>query len=78
MVYYTIYIKNLHNNTGYIDICLADDQLLKDYLQYLDIGVKSHRAYPLINPGDARRTNQGQFAINLSDIAAITVMPPKH
>jgi hypothetical protein len=76
MTYYTIYLKNLYNSTGYIDICLEDDQLLKDYLQYLDISVKAHKSYKVVNFGDAR-PNQGQFAINLEDIAAITTAPPK-
>ena len=76
MVYYTIYIKNLHNTTGYIDLCLADEQLLHDYLQYLDIGVKSHKSYQMVNPGDPNDSS-GRFAVDLHDIAALTVMPPK-
>jgi hypothetical protein len=75
MVYYTIYLKNLHNSTGYVDICLESDELLKDYLQYLDIRVKTHKSYRIINFGDSR-PEQGRFAINLDDIAAITVAPP--
>ena len=77
MIYFTVYIRNLHNSTGYVDVCLENDQLMTDYLQYLDIGVKAHKAYKLVSPGDAR-SNQGVFAINLDDIAAVTMMPPKH
>ena len=76
MVYYTLYLKGLNNPTGYIDICLENEQLLKDYLQYLDIGVKTHHSYRVVNFGDAR-PNQGQFAVNLADISAITIAPPK-
>jgi hypothetical protein len=76
MVYYTIYLKSLHTNSGYIDICLEDDQLLKDYLQFLDIGVKTHKSYKVVDFGDAR-PEQGRFAINLDDVAAITTVPPK-
>ena len=76
MVYYTIYLKNLHNSTGYVDICLEDGQLMADYQQYLDIGVKTHKAYKIINLGDSR-PEQGRFAINLDDIAAITAAPPQ-
>jgi len=76
MVYYTIYIRNLVNNTGYIDLCLSDEQLLRDYLQFLDIGVKSHNSYRIVNPGDPD-DQTGRFSVNLADIAALTVMPPK-
>jgi hypothetical protein len=46
-----------------------------DYQQYLDIGVKTHKAYKVINFGDTR-PDQGRFAINFDQIAAITVAPP--
>ena len=75
MIYYTIYLKQLNNDTGYIDVGLEDDQLFKDFLTYLDIGMKSHRIYSLSNPA----TPEGQaglFAIDLSTIAAITTAPP--
>ena len=71
MVYYTIYMKGLFNATGFIDVGLEDDTLLKDYLSYLDIGMKSHKTYRIA--GNA--TTQGQaglFAVNLAEIAAIT------
>jgi hypothetical protein len=75
MIYYTIYLKQLNNDTGYIDVGLEDDLLFKDFLTYLDIGMKSHHAYRLANPA----TPEGQaglFAIDLSTIAAITTAPP--
>jgi len=75
MIYYTIYLKQLNNDTGYIDVGLEDDQLFKDFLTFLDIGMKSHRTYRLANPA----TPEGQaglFAIDLSSIAAITTAPP--
>jgi len=49
MIHYTIYVKTLNNGTGYIDVGLEDDQLLQDYLQFLDIGVRSHRTYAIAN-----------------------------
>ncbi len=75
MIYYTIYLKQLNNDTGYIDVGLEDDQLFKDFLPSLDIGMKSHRIYSLANPA----TPEGQaglFAVDLSAIAAITTAPP--
>ena len=74
MLYYSIYVKNLHNDTGYIDISLADDQLMRDYQQFLDVGLKAHKAYRLATP--AGTDGEGSFAINLSEIIAITVVPP--
>ena len=76
MVYYTIYIKNLYNTTGYIDVCLTDDQLIKDYQQFLDIGLKAHRLYNIATAG-VTRGSTGSFAINLSEIAAITITSSK-
>ena len=75
-VYYTIYVKHLYNGTGYIDVCLENDQLMKDYMHFLDIGVRTHKTYPLANiagtPGPV-----GLFAINLSEIAAIATNRPQ-
>jgi len=76
MIYYTIYVNNLNNGTGYIDIALEDDQLLKDYQQYLDIGMRPHRSYAISNPGGARGV-AGQFVINMAEIVAVTVTAPK-
>lgn len=76
MIYYTIYVKNLNNGTGYIDLALEDDQLLKDYLQYLDIGMRPHRTYAVINPGGAKGVG-GQVAINIAEVVAITISTPK-
>jgi hypothetical protein len=76
MVYYTIYMKNLYNGTGYIDIALETDQLLKDYLQFLDIGLRTHKTYAVAT-ASSPDAGPGSFAINLADIAAITVVPPK-
>lgn len=75
MVYYTVYLKQLSNDTGYIDVGLIDDQLMKDYLTYLDIGMKSHRTYRLANPANPEGDG-GLFAIDLTSIAAITLSPP--
>ncbi|PAW83310.1 MAG: hypothetical protein B9S33_14015 [Pedosphaera sp. Tous-C6FEB] len=77
MVYFTVYLKNLNNGTGYVDTALADDQLMRDYLQFLDIGMKAHRAYAVVDPG-ANDTPVGIFAVNLADVAAITVTVPRH
>jgi hypothetical protein len=75
MIYYTIYLKQLNNDTGYIDVGLEDDQLFKDFLTFLDIGMKSHRIYHLASPASPER-QAGLFAIDLSAIAAITTAPP--
>jgi hypothetical protein len=75
MIYYTIYLKQLHNDTGYIDIGLEDDQLLKDFATFLDIGLKSHKTYRLSSPA-AAEGQAGFFVIDLSNIAAITTAPP--
>lgn len=78
MIYYTIYVKNLHNNTGYIDVALADDQLLKDFLQYLDVNIKPVRTYVVTESpktGQGREVaSTGTFAVNFSDITAITAV----
>ena len=76
MVYYTIYTKNLQNGTGYIDISLEDDQLMKDFQQYLDVGIRSHRGYKMANPAGTK-TSAGTFAINMNEIVAITTVPPE-
>ena len=72
MIYYTIYVKGLNNQTGYIDIALEDDQLLKDFAIFLDIGIKPHKPYKVANVPGARG-KLGQFSIDLTTIAAITV-----
>jgi len=76
MLYYTIYIKNLNNGTGYIDIALEDEQLLKDFAQFLDIGIRPHRSYPMMNPAGSK-TAGGQFTLNIAEVVAITVSAPK-
>ncbi|MEQ2009472.1 MAG: hypothetical protein ABMA26_22040 [Limisphaerales bacterium] len=76
MVYFTVYLKNLNNGTGYVDTALADDQLMRDFLQFLDIGVKAHRAYAVVD-GAANDAPVGVFAVNLSDVAAITATVPQ-
>ncbi len=76
MVYFTVYLKNLNNSTGYVDTALADDQLMRDYLQFLDIGVKAHRAYAVVD-GAANDAPVGVFAVNLADVAAITATVPR-
>ena len=75
MTYYTIYMKGLHNSTGYIDVALENDELFKDYLAYLDMGMKAHKTYPIADPGKPGG-KAGKFAVNLSDISAITVLHP--
>ena len=72
MLYYTIYVKNLNNGTGYIDVALQDDQLLSDYQHFLDVGLAGHKLYPLASPGQG-----GSFAINMAEVAAMTVTPPQ-
>jgi len=77
MIYYTVFVKGLNNSTGYIDVALADDQLLKDFLQYLDVGIKPHRSYAVTAPPRAQgkaTSTTGVFVINLSDVTAITAM----
>jgi hypothetical protein len=79
MIYYTIYLKSLSNGCGYIDVALADDQLFKDYLQYLDVGIKPIRTYTVAMPPRAQGkpvANSGLFSINLSEITAITTVKP--
>ena len=75
MLYYTIYVKGLNNQTGYIDVALEDDQLVKDYLIFLDIGLKAHKSYPIasVTGGQGKA---GQFIIDLAVIAAITLNSP--
>ena len=76
MLYYTIYVKGLNNQTGYIDVALADDLLLKDYQIFLDIGLKAHKPYQIGSVAGSTTGKPGQFIIDLSCIAAITVNPP--
>lgn len=71
MIYYTIYVKGLHNQTGYIDIALEDEQLMKDFSTFLDIGIKPHKSYKVANVPGARG-KMGQFCIDMSTISAIT------
>jgi hypothetical protein len=75
MLYYTIYVKGLNNQTGYIDVALQDDQLLKDYLMFLDIGLKAHKPYQIADVANSR-SKSGQFIIDLAAVAAITLNPP--
>ena len=75
MFYYTIYVKNVHNGSGYIDVPLADDQLLKDFVIYLDIGVRPHRIYPLANPPGAP-PSAAHFVVNMADVVAVTISAP--
>jgi len=72
IVYYRIYLKNLHNGAGYIDVGLDGEQLLKDYLQYLDIGVRGCRSYTIPNP-TGTAGNSGALAVNFADITAISI-----
>ena len=73
MIYYTIYVKRLNNGMGYIDVALQDDQFLKDFEQYLDIGVRPHRSYRLApTPGTA--DGGGLFTIDMSEITAVTTI----
>lgn len=76
MVYFTIYLKSLNNGTGYVDTALADDQLMRDYLQFLDINVKAHRAYAVVDASSGDEP-VGVFAVNLADVAAITATVPQ-
>ena len=75
MVYYTIFVKNLHNGTGYIDVSLENDQLMKDFQQFLDVNIRPHKSYKLASPNQA--DGPGSFAINLTDVIAITIVPPR-
>ena len=79
MIYYTIYVRNLHNDTGYIDVALTDDQLLKDFMQYHDVGIKPILTYAVTVPPSAHGKpdlSTGTFAINLTEVAAISIMKP--
>jgi hypothetical protein len=73
MIYYTIYVKDLNNSVGYIDVALEDDQLLRDFEQYLDIGVRPHRSYPLAPTVGAQNAG-GLFTIDFTSISAITTI----
>ena len=76
MIYYTVYVKNLNNGTGYINVSLADDQLFKDYMQMLDVNVKPCRTYDLAAPSDAPGKPGdacGRFMINLSEVTAMSI-----
>jgi hypothetical protein len=72
MIYYTIYVKRLNNGVGYIDVGLEDDQLLKDYQQYLDIGVRPHKSYKLAHAGTS--DGGGLFTIDMAEVTAITTI----
>ena len=77
MLYYTIYVKGLNNGTGYIDVALADDQLLKDYINYLDVGLRPVRSYVLTTPAKSQGkpvASTGVFVVNLADVTGITVI----
>ena len=79
MLYYTIFVKGLNNGTGYIDVALGDDQLLRDYLQYLDVGIKAHRTYVLATPPKTSGKSggaSGVFTVDLTTVSAITVLRP--
>jgi hypothetical protein len=79
MIYYAIYVKNLHNGTGYIDVALTDDQLLKDFRQYLDCNVKPDRSYVITAPPGAQGKpveSTGTFVINVAEVTAISIMKP--
>ncbi len=79
VTYYTIYLRGLANGTGYIDIALSDDQLFKDYLQYLDVGIKPVRTYVMAMPPKAEGRSvaeTGQFSVNFSEVIAITTVKP--
>jgi hypothetical protein len=79
MLYYTIFVKGLNNGTGYIDVALSDDLLLRDYLQYLDVGIKPHRTYVLASPpkgGSKGAGATGVFTLDLTTVTAITVLKP--
>ena len=79
MLYYTIHVKGLNNSTGYIDVALADDQLLKDYINYLDVGIRTVHSYILTTPAKAQGkpvANSGVFVINLADVTAVMVIAP--
>ena len=79
MLYYTLYVKGLHNSTGYIDVALTDDQLLKDFINFLDVGIRPVRSYVLTTPGNAQGKpvgTSGVFVINLTDVTAVTVVAP--
>jgi hypothetical protein len=73
MIYYTIYVKRLNNGVGYIDVALEDDQLLKDFEQYLDIGVRPHRSYRLA-PMPGTTDGSGLFTLDMSEVTAITTI----
>src|SRR5688572_16490710 len=71
MIYYTIYVKDLNNGMGYIDVALEDDQLLRDFEQYLDIGVRPHRSYKM-SPAAGTQNESGFFTVDFTSITAIT------
>ncbi len=79
MLYYTIYVKGLNNGTGYIDVALADDQLLKDYITVLDVGLRPVRSYVVTTPAKTQGkpvASTGVFVLNLADVTGITVIAP--
>jgi hypothetical protein len=79
MIYYAIYLKGLHNSTGYLDVALESDELMKDYQNYLDMGIKTHKSYPIADPGKRGamiEAKSSRFVVNLSEIMAISVVYP--
>ena len=79
MIYFTIYLKGLHTSTGYVDVALENDDLLKDYQNYLDMGIKTHKSYPIADPGKRGamiEAKASRFIVNLTEIMAITIIHP--
>jgi len=72
MVFYTIYLKDLKNDTGYVDIALESDQLYRDYLQFLEVRVVPVRSYKVPDPANPG-AESGQFALNLAEVTAMTI-----
>jgi hypothetical protein len=53
--------------------------LLKDFMQFIDCGIKANRNYAMtVPPGADGRPVQsaGTFAINLTEVAAISIIKP--
>ncbi len=72
MVFYTIYLQELKSDAGYMDVVLENDQLFRDYLQFLEVRVVPVRAYRLADPANPS-ASAGELAINFAEISAMTI-----
>jgi hypothetical protein len=72
MVFHTIYLKDLKNDAGYMDVVLENDQLFRNFMQFLEVRIVPVRANRLADPANPG-AHAGKFAINFADVSAMTI-----